>query len=210
MDFDDTLVETSRFRKGLLESSIRSWQGIAAEVPVRLDWGAPFRRLVSRFVGDDISDFLQYYLCSMAQNPTRALPGIPEFLDVAKSADVPVVLLSSSITPLINADLVNLGLEDSIAAIFDSDSTLAVKPDPRTLAVPMDWISSRVGFPSPRCLYVGDSLADYECARAQTEFYAVLTGSTSRSEFLAAGMKEDRVLSEITELPLRELVRHGA
>ena len=53
-------------------------------------------------------------------------------------------------------------------------------------------------------LYIGDSLIDFHAAQgAYLQFIAVLTGSTDREQFQAAGVSTQNILHSIIELPRR-------
>ena len=72
IDFDDTLVQTSRFRRGLLEEALRNWSGMSNDEAINLDWGKPFCHMVGTFTGaDKLESFIQYYKNVMAQKPIK-------------------------------------------------------------------------------------------------------------------------------------------
>jgi phosphoglycolate phosphatase-like HAD superfamily hydrolase len=74
------------------------------------------------------------------------------------------------------------------------------KPDPRVFDVLIRLLQGS-NINKNEILYVGDSLSDlYAASDAELQFIAVLTGSTSRQQFHAAGVSKDRILYSVAEL----------
>ena len=203
IDFDDTIVQTSRFRKGLLEKTLREWSGAKVDANIALDWGEPFRRMVGSLIGiNELEGFIKYYLCAMARNPVKPCIGAEKFLRTLQQQQIPVVILSSSISELIQFDLETLKFSNTVEKIFDSEMVDASKPNPIALRTPLEWLKKTYSVQSSNCIYIGDSLADMECAGDQIDFYAVLSGSNTRQDFLNCGMVADRVVADLEELNL--------
>ncbi|WP_245614320.1 HAD family hydrolase [Actinokineospora inagensis] len=76
-------------------------------------------------------------------------------------AEVPVVLLTNATTRL-ESDLADLGLTDLPTAVVSSARVGFAKPDPRVYTIAAD----RAGVPAPRCLFVDDTAANIDPARA--------------------------------------------
>ena len=201
IDFDDTLIQTSRFRRGLLETTIRRWNGIASEDPVSLNWGQPFRIMVESFVGKDKYDlFKEFYKKTMLQTTVNLCDGVEQFLCFLKQQQIPVVIFSSSIRELIELDLNRLGVLDLITHIIDSESVIKPKPNPEALYTSLKWLQDSHKIMAADCVYIGDSLDDMRCAGNQIDFYAVLSGTTTRQDFLTNGLPENKIVESLDDL----------
>ncbi|MDR1428465.1 MAG: hypothetical protein LBJ08_12030, partial [Bifidobacteriaceae bacterium] len=73
-----------------------------------------------------------------------------------------------------------------------------VKPDPRALTEPIAYLRERLADSAQTLALYGDSLSDRESAQGQIEFVGVLSGSTTREQFLAAGQPPSRILTQLS------------
>jgi len=188
IDFDDTIVQTSRFRRGLLEGALLEWCNVSFNDETALAWGTPFQEIIAAFVdGEEVDSFIQFYLKKMAFTPTSLCLGAEQFLRLLQELEVPVVILSSSLKELIMFDLKALEIDDMIVKIFGSEDIDCSKPNPDALQLPLEWLKSTYSAEPAQIVYIGDSLEDWACARNQVDFYAVLSGSILGQEFLDQG-----------------------
>jgi phosphoglycolate phosphatase-like HAD superfamily hydrolase len=200
LDFDDTIVQTSRFRRGLLEATLQDWTGLSNDKIV-LDWGQPFRSIVKTFVGiENLENFIQHYKCAMGKKPIEPCMGAERLLQRLRQRQVPVGILSSSIRELIEFDLKELGFLDKIARIFDSEIVKNPKPSPRALQLPIEWLKKEYSIRPTQCIYVGDSIADMQCSVGQLDFFAVLSGMASWQDFINKGLPPDRIVENLDDL----------
>jgi phosphoglycolate phosphatase-like HAD superfamily hydrolase len=200
IDFDDTLVQTSRFRRNLLETSLRTWTGLSHEKIV-LNWGQPFCHMIKTFVGtDNLELFIQYYKSIMEKNPIEPCKGAKRFLKRLRQHQIPVIILSSGLREFINFDLHALGFLEMIAYVFDSEIVEKPKPNPCALQSPIDWLQKKYNISPSQCVYAGDSLTDMECSYGQIDFYAVLSGSTLRQDFVRYGLPENMIVENLDDL----------
>lgn len=200
IDFDDTLVQTSRFRRDLLEKTLENWTGLSND-EIILDWGQPFRQMVETFIGiDNFESFVKHYKGIMQQNPTELCVGAEHFLEKLNQQHIPVIILSSAILELIESDLKALGILDMIVQIFDSEVVDSPKPSPCAFKLPIEWLQKNYNIDSSQCVYVGDSLTDMECSRCHMDFFAVLSGSTSHQDFINSGLSENKIAENLDEL----------
>lgn len=83
-----------------------------------------------------------------------------------------------------------------------SDRARSYKPDPGTMNQIIGEYKER-GINKNRIIYIGDQIeADFELAqKTGISFYAVTSGVCSFKDFLAAGVRQERIISSITELP---------
>lgn len=83
-----------------------------------------------------------------------------------------------------------------------SDGKRYYKPDTRTMDRVI-WECEKRGIHKNSVIYVGDQIeADFELAkRTGVSFYAVTSGVCSFKDFLTAGVRQERIISSMTELP---------
>ena len=86
--------------------------------------------------------------------------------------------------------------------LIKNDGKKCYKPDPRTMELVIQEYEKR-GVKKNSIIFVGDTVSvDYELARiTNVSFYAVTSGGCSFKDFLAAGVRQERIISSITELP---------
>lgn len=111
-----------------------------------------------------------------AWRPAWALrPGIPEVLDAAAAAGIPVAVVSNTLCGAAHRDFLDrAGIGDRFAVQIYSDEAGVRKPNPR-----MAWLAAEaVGVPVAECWFVGDSHPrDMACARRAGVGFAVLMRS---------------------------------
>lgn len=200
LDFDDTIVQTSKIRKPLFEATLSGFARVDEERLRRvLEWGTPFEAMVRRVIGDRFDEFLDLYLSRMALSAPMACSGVDLLLRAAAAEAVPVAILSSSHSRLIEHDLGALGLRNLISVILGSDSLPLQKPDPGLI----DSVLARCGLPAharEKTIYVGDGTLDYLTARGQVRFFAVISGTTPRERFLASGLDDKCIVDDLRGL----------
>lgn len=139
-----------------------------------------------------------------------------EFLPVMPDAITTLRLLSEefSLSILTNRSRINTDFQIyHFRHLFDfvitpddipvtSDGTRCYKPDPRTIDRVI-WECEKIGIHKNSVIYVGDQIeADFELAqKTEISFYAVTSGVCSFKDFLAAGVRQERIISSIAELP---------
>lgn len=195
LDFDGTLVGPSEFRKPLFFSALRSFGAReSAIVSVDTRWGAPFPSLISQAVGPGHYDeFIEHYLTTMADFNVSLNPGAIGLLTLAHSAAIPVFIVTSSDSRLVEADLSRLGVSADIERVFGADGSDYHKPDPRVFTALGEELRSRYRCDLDSAVFVGDSLDDLAASTAVGRFHAVLTGSVTRDQFEAHGLSSDRI-----------------
>ena len=81
------------------------------------------------------------------------------------------------------------------------------KPDARVFDYPLLKLEN-IGIEASEVLYVGDHILDFLAAKnRKLTFVAVLTGITSREEFLQEGLSETSILDSFRQLPT--FLRHS-
>lgn len=126
----------------------------------------------------------------------RLLPGVIELLDaVAQEPDWAATLLTGNMTRMAALKLRHFGLEQrfSMGAFGEEAGT---RDELARLAV--SRVRDRFGLPAHRCIVIGDTLHDIDCARAAgARAVAVATGPSSRASL--ASRRPDLVLDDLTD-----------
>jgi len=104
---------------------------------------------------------LQYYADGIAVH-TRPFPGVMAVLDALAARRLPWGIVTNKPGHLTTPLLAALGLADRVACVVAGDSLPVTKPHP----APLLAAAERLGRGAADCLYVGDSAADINAARA--------------------------------------------
>ena len=124
------------------------------------------------------------------------LPGVLALLDaVGREPEWGVALLTGNMTQMAHIKLRRFGIADRFAlGAFGEEAA-----DRNALAcVAVSRVAARFGVPSERCVVVGDTVHDIECARAAgAHVIAVATGPSDRVAL--AAHEPDLVLDDLPE-----------
>ncbi len=204
LDFDDTLIRMTPERWVAFESALRSFGADDNSIcEMNKIKGAAFGALIEVAApGVELNAFLTFYRGMLAADRIEVCPGVPELLAWATDASVKTVVLSSSSNILIERDLELANLRGHFHAVFGFEDVPAPKPDPASVRALLGAHPLRETSPD-RVLMVGDSLADASAAAGQVGFVAVLSGSTTRESFEAAGVPPHAIVGSLHELATR-------
>ncbi|HEX3732772.1 MAG TPA: HAD hydrolase-like protein [Mycobacteriales bacterium] len=203
LDFDDTLIATSHSRRGLFFDHLRLFGASEASIERLAErWGLPFPEMVrAALAADTRENFVLSYIELMRRHPPAPCPGAGELLRTARRADVPVAVVSSSSRQLIEVDLVTLGLDSLVNRIYGVEDVPFVKPDPRVLDPARRYLGEEFGIRAfTEALFVGDSLIDHAAVGGACRFAAVLSGSCTAEEFLAAGVASEYIFHSLEDV----------
>jgi HAD superfamily hydrolase (TIGR01549 family) len=203
-DLDDTLWKS--FKPGL-----KRYRLLAEELSLKKPslqefskmWGYPFSSWIqSMWPGIDEKAFAKAYKSRFGIVRHDLFPGVKELLPALSEKGIVLGLLSSrqsdSLVEKAQLSGLDLGL---FRFIFTEDKLEFKKPDARAFEKPLQELAN-LGISREQTIYVGDHLGDYLAANgAGLEFFAVLTGVTSRKEFLSAGLQEKKILDSVKDLP---------
>jgi phosphoglycolate phosphatase len=155
----------------------------AAEAPLAPAQVQPlFERFIDRYTGH-IAD------------ESRPFPGCVEALESLKADGAKLVVCTNKLTGLSKALLDALDMTRLFEAVIGSDSTPAIKPDPRHLQTAI----TAVGGSPTRAVMVGDAATDAGAARAaQVPLILVSFGYT---ETPARELGPDILIDHFDELP---------
>ena len=111
---------------------------------------------------------------------TELYPPVKEVLNRLKVKGYKMGIVTTKFHYRIEQILEKFELRDAFDLIVGAEDVKAEKPDPEGLLL----TARQFGLSAEQILYVGDSLVDARAAeQAQIDFAAVLTGTTSASEF---------------------------
>lgn len=201
LDFDDTIVPTRAERGVVLKEALRKFGHKVDDSEIDLAWGQPFPKLLSMIApGLDLATFVDAYAKLLTQRPARALKGVIDLLELFKSHYCRVIVVTSTLRILAEADLRATYLLRFIDMLWAADDSPYWKPDPRVLDAPLAYLTE-FDVPRERTLFVGDSLSDLAVARARNlAFKAVLTGSTTVTEFRCGGVSAEDTVENLSFL----------
>src|SRR5690606_10448254 len=105
--------------------------------------------------------FLADYAAGSTQQ-SRLFPGIAALLAEIRQRGLAWGIVTNKVTHLTLPIVDFLGLTQDSAALVCGDTTAHAKPHP----LPLQYAAQQAGFPTDRCVYVGDDLRDIQAAHA--------------------------------------------
>ena len=116
----------------------------------------------------------------MFRKNVKVFPGVKPFIDLLRSQEIPMGVVTSTHTAFIDRKMIPLkreGLADAFSEIIAIEDAPRKKPAPDPLLI----CAQRLGLDSGYCIYVGDSCVDIQAGKAAGMMTAaVLTGLDSR------------------------------
>jgi beta-phosphoglucomutase family hydrolase len=141
----------------------------------------------------------ELYRAVVRERGIEPLPGVREFLDRLRAADVPFAIGSSTHRLNIDTILAVIGLNGWFTAIISADDVKAGKPNPDVFLRGAERIQRR----PDHCVVFEDALVGVEAARAGC-MKAVGVASTHPADSLRD--KVDRVVVRLDELSVADLL----
>ena len=200
LDIDGTLIEAY---EQLFKDCCRTAQKLGLRAPSRQEFLAvlplPWAQLLNT-LWPDIS--VEAFNEQFKEQPAKAVPGARRVILGLKKKGYFLAIISNrewgSLCVRMDQVKMSLDIFDYVQAVGDFEFA---KPDPRVFNRALT-VASKKGIPRSRVVYVGDTLLDYEAAKgAGIMFVAVLTGGTTREQFMAAGLDEAFILNSVKDLP---------
>jgi HAD superfamily hydrolase (TIGR01549 family) len=204
-DWDNTIVKSFDYLVLYHQKVSRQlgWPPVTDE-QIRAVWGRPFEELIQALWPKcNSKDFYVAYQRHILSETVPEVEGA-----VAAITKLQGLFLLGIVTaaPRFEVEhfLAQLGLNKAdFFLIQAADESKYHKPDPRVFDILITLLRER-NIGKSEILYIGDSLIDFYAARyAFLQFIAVLTGSTNREQFQAAGVSTQDILKSIIELPRR-------
>lgn len=200
LDIDGTLIEAY---EQLFEDCCRVARKLGLRIPTRQEFLAvlplPWPQLLNT-LWPNISE--EAFNEQFEEQPAKAVSGARKVVLGLKKKGYFLAIISNREwgSLCVRMDQVKMPLDifDYVQAVDDYPFC---KPDPRVFNRALT-LASKKGIPRSRVVYVGDTLLDYEAAKgAGIMFVAVLTGGTTKEQFLSAGLDEAYILESVRDLP---------
>jgi len=204
-DWDNTIVDSFDHLVSFHREVGRQlgWPPVTDE-QIREVWGKPFEELVQAlWPGRDSDKFDTAYQRYILDQTVPAIKGAVAALAALKDSFLLGIVTAAPRFEVAHfLTCIGLGETDFFMVQASGESTYH-KPNPRVFDPIVRALRER-GIAKSEILYVGDSLCDFYAARdAGLQFMAVVTGPTSHQQFHASGVRDDRILRSVAELPER-------
>ena len=202
-DIDDTLVQTINCKWLALKQTARKYYQLeVTDSHIKIYWGLPFEKMVLGVFSeiDSFETIKKHYLEISESFPMQPQEGAVSTIAKLKENFV-ICALTASSRSVILQDLIDAGfnLED-FYTIQTAEDTDFHKPDPRVFLPTLAKLE-KIKISSDKITYVGDSVKDYLAAcKIHINFIGVLSGLTSREEFLDSGTHSSNIIERLEEL----------
>lgn len=117
---------------------------------------------------------------AIAGASSRVYDGVVEMLTALRGAGTALAVCTNKTSGAAAELLCGLGLMDFFNAVVGGDTCARRKPDP----MPLRWAIRRLGLSAESVLFVGDSIVDYQCARAAGVAFKLYRGGYGAEEVL--------------------------
>lgn len=166
-------------------------------------WGAPIAVMAkSLWPNQDPRLFEEEYHKNKKRFPIKEVEGAGETIRKLIKTGYIVGILTSINSQMLQTNLEQIGMADiDFKVLQSSDDTKVYKPDGRVFE-PALKKSQRLGVNKNEVLYIGDDIRDWlACQDAGLSFVAVLTGRSTKKQFLKEGVLKEKILDSIADLP---------
>lgn len=201
-DFDDTLALTMKTRWSALIVTARAFDWEINGEMIEASWGKPFGELIGDLLpAVNLHAFVEVYKQTMREFPPSAAPGAVALLEYLHRRHMRIDILTSSSRDLVRQDLESLRLTRYVDGIWGFEETSPhFKPSAEVLQPVLSALYSQ-GLQRSMIVYVGDSLKDWEVARAnQLKFIAVTSGLEGEDAFRSHGLPQECIVGSLEEL----------
>lgn len=209
MDFDGTIYDSSSLNNAgrrIVEIVNKCGHKIPENIYVRLkdNWGTGGTKMIADSFGLDLEIAKEIYHEWWKIDLTDPFPliqGLKETLITLESRQIKILILTNrhrkNLTPILN--------HFCLARFFDFIQTMDdwafSKPDPHTFCFVLHQLA-KSGILSKECVYVGDTIMDFECTSARgLTSVSVTTGVFNEPDFVKAGQKKENIIRSIADLP---------
>ena len=207
-DIDDTLICT--FETVVEKHYPRLAEILGVPYPgkdnVRRHWGGDLAVSLERIFGIplDRNEAIKTLQRFQQEHPFDLIDGVHRILEILRKHDKFIGLFTSG-----HPSKIDLSLQDSLSRnnedfdfIFSTDEQQIAKPSPHIIFLMMEKYCQLFGneVQLEQVLVIGDSVADFLTAiNSKVDFAAVLTGPTTRDEFLKAGLNPKQIFPSVKE-----------
>jgi|Deesub1362A_J573_1020465.scaffolds.fasta_scaffold00437_24 HAD superfamily hydrolase (TIGR01509 family) len=202
-DLDGTIVDSREAYWEALKKAFAVFgqkcfsRNMMMEIPRRLEQNMSLNDILQEV---DVQQFLEVYLKAYYEatmEKTKPLPGILDTLEkLSKKAKLSVITMRYVPKEKVIQELERFGLVKYFHEVMTALNTNEPKPSPEALVK----CSNRMGIPTCRCAFVGDSVIDVRAGKAAgTRTVAVLSGIFSLEELKREN--PDLILENVNRLP---------
>jgi phosphoglycolate phosphatase-like HAD superfamily hydrolase len=203
-DFDDTLIHT--YRNGIDNLRIIGKElglPVPEESEMRKEWGKAAKDFISNlWPGCNPADFSEKYISlSSSLKPYPPVEGVHEMLDLLSRRFV-LGIVTGSERIAFSRKMVSAGLDFSKFSFILTNDEIQKSKNEAGYFDPLFRELEKLGISKKEVLFVGDSVYDYEAARAGgIHFVGVLTGPSTEEDFIRKGAERGMLIPSVTELP---------
>lgn len=192
-DYDDTLVQTRQCKfKALQALASRNYGLEVSHAELNRHWGVAYAELFRRLFGAVEPDLSRAIAAYEALDSEFEMTAYPESLHVLESlCGMHLVgVVTAAGRPIVERQMRRLGFPIAeLVLLQTAEDTPHHKPDPRVFDPALQRLSKH-GVGAENTTYVGDSIKDFQAARAAgMRFVGVLRGTTSAAEFSDSGAR---------------------
>jgi phosphoglycolate phosphatase-like HAD superfamily hydrolase/8-oxo-dGTP pyrophosphatase MutT (NUDIX family) len=207
-DLDDTLLATFRSVTRLHYPLVAERLGLRyrGEESARRSWGRSLEECLPEiFEGNAPAERIVAELARVhAEHPVAPAHGALDILGILRKHERFLAVVTASAPCIMETEIRwGLGLPlDAFDCTYSTVQNGTVKPSPAILeAIFAEYERKRGVAPDPgEVIYVGDSLSDYETAKAHgVDFVAVTMGIHRSEDFLAAGLAGESIFPSLEE-----------
>lgn len=211
LDFDGTLVKTTKH-------GIQSTKRVSKKLGLAVPDSETIIRAMNLAIG--LANYLEYLWpgqgvrendydrvyreCKFDIIPIPPVPGARKTVNFLRMREIFLGIISNREQASVEKRLRQIDIKPewfNIIQAPESGTQCFYKPDPWILNNPCLEIY-RSGHCLEETIHVGDTLVDYETTvDTPIGFVGVLSGFTTREEFLDAGVQESHILNSVAELP---------
>ncbi|MBI2038952.1 MAG: HAD family hydrolase [Candidatus Niyogibacteria bacterium] len=202
-DLDDTLLDSGGIRKFLEIAAEFGLPTEGIESKVRSSWGISGIEIVA-LCWPEMDPYVFYARWAFREQGKRIplFAGVMETLSHFRERGILMGALSNRDSGSGRYQLDLSGIAHFFHGIAGVGHSNHPKPHPRSADSILDVLWDYGICRKEEILFVGDTVIDFECARAiGMPFAAVLSGGTPSTSFRTAGLGDERILSSVADLP---------
>jgi len=203
-DFDDTLVLSWKTHgKEFIEVAKRLGLDTEKLGDLKANWGKTISKLLSIVWEMDKEEQAEYIKeWRKIEQVTPPVPGLKKTMIELRKRDIQLGIVTSRHNEPLFSAMKEISLaKEEFLFIQCGDDHKFQKDDPRCFNLPIEQFREK-GITQDEILHVGDSLYDYEGAKAAgIGFVAVTSGPATKEMFIAAGVPEDHIILDVNYLP---------
>jgi pyrophosphatase PpaX len=201
-DLDGTVADTVNM---ILACYRHTMEAHLEEVPPDERWlsgmGTPLVTQLRGFArsqeeSEAMLETYQTYQRSIHESMVTPFPGIPEVLGNLTERGIPLAIVTSKRQEMTSWTLSACGLGDRFPTVVTASDITKGKPDPEPVLLALEWLGIA---PSPRVLFVGDSIHDVGAGQAAGIRTAAVTWGPFGADELQA-VNPDFMVGEPGEL----------